>query len=281
MGEPSSLYRYARAEPNRDHILAALYARPDLTANFALQPVLFEHLPSLAEGSAAILTTRVLSGQAVVDALGRVQPLLPGLSVRQQDGTPIIYDGSPAGLPRPNWWSPSPFGPPCAGAPASPDGDDLPALRHRPAARICPPAARHRRPHRQLQRARCKYHRVDWPVPGDLDPQYAVNFWPPLPRHQLGSLSAAQIAASDQAAKSPLGWGPFVFQSWQPGQSITSFKRNPNYWRAAEGLPHFDQVTYRFLAGPNDLAAGLRDGSGDVTPSGLAMDSAGWPDDRR
>jgi peptide/nickel transport system substrate-binding protein len=107
-------------------------------------------------------------------------------------------------------------------------------------------------------------------LPGDLDPQYAANFWPPLPRHQLGRLNAAQIAASDQAAKSPLGWGPFMFQSWQPGEAIV-LQRNPNYWRAGEGLPHFDQVSYRFLAAPDDLVAGLRDGSCDVAPSGAAM----------
>jgi len=110
-------------------------------------------------------------------------------------------------------------------------------------------------------------------LPGDLDPLYATNFWPPLPRHQLGSLNAAQVAASDQAARAPLGWGPFVLAAWNPGQSIV-MQRNPAYWRAAEGLPRLDQVTYRFLAAPADLAAGLRDGSCDIAPSGPAMDQA-------
>src|SRR6185369_7861176 len=101
VGEPASLYRYARAEPNRAHILAALYDGPIDTTNFGLQPVLFDHLPSLANGEAVIRAATVISGESVVDALGRVQPLVPGLSLRQRDGTPVIYDGGPAGLPLP------------------------------------------------------------------------------------------------------------------------------------------------------------------------------------
>ena len=274
VGEPQSLYRYARPEPNRAHILAALYDGPIDTANFGFQPVLFDHLPSLAKGDAVMRAITVLSGETVVDALGRVQPLRPGLSVRQQDGTPMTYDGGPAGfaLPqlvvtfhlRPNLlWS---DGAPLTAADSvfafdiarSPDSFD---------------------PMRTTANQTQSYQAVDattvvWTgLPGDLDPLYATNFWPPLPRHQLGSLNAAQIAASDQAARAPLGWGPFTLTAWQPSQSLV-VQRNTNYWRAAQGLPHLDTVTYRFLAAPADLAAGLRDGTCDVAPSSPALDQA-------
>jgi peptide/nickel transport system substrate-binding protein len=274
VGEPASLYRYARPEPNRDHILAALYDGPIDTANFGLQPVLFDRLPSLSNGSAAIHAATVISGEAVVDALGRVQPLVPGRSVRQMDGTPVTYDGGPAGLPLPQMvvtftlrsglrWS--------DGAPLtaddslfafdiarSPDSfDPMRATADRTASYAAPDPVT-----------------IVWTgLPGDLDPLYAANFWPPLPRHQFGSLNAAQIAASDQASRAPLGWGPFVVQTWQPARQLV-VQRNPNYWRAAEGLPRLDQLTYRFVAGPDDLVAGLRDGSCEVAPSGAAMDQA-------
>ncbi len=277
VGEPQSLYRYARSTPNRAHILAALYDGPIDTANFGFQPVLFDHLPSLANGDAVLRATTVLSGETVVDALGRVQPLRPGLTVRQQDGTPLTYDGGSAGLHLPQLvvtfhlrpgllWS---DGAPLTAADSvfafdiarSPDSFD---------------------PMRTTANRTQSYQAADattvvWTgLPGDLDPLYAANIWPPLPRHQLGTLNAAQIAASDQATRAPLGWGPFTLTAWQPGQSLV-VQRNPKYWRAAEGLPHLDTVTYRFLSASSDLVSGLRDGTCDLDPSGPAMDHAWGP----
>jgi peptide/nickel transport system substrate-binding protein len=272
MGEPQSLYRYARPEAGREHILAALYDGPIDTANFGYQPVLLEKLPSLAGGDAVIQAASVISGQTVVDALGRVLPLALGLRLLQADGTIFTYSGGPVNLPqmvvtfhlRPGVrWS--------DGAPLtaddsafafqvarSPDSfDPMRAAADRTANYQAPDAAT-----------------VVWTgLPGNLDPLYYTNFWPPLPRHQFGSQTAAQIAASDSAARSPLVWGPFMVQDWQPGQRLV-VQRNPYYWRAAEGLPRLDTVNYRFVAGPADLAAGLRDGTCDVAPSGAAMDQA-------
>src|SRR5208283_2054867 len=37
----------------------------------------------------------------------------------------------------------------------------------------------------------------------------------------------------------PNGTGPFVFQSWKPGQ-YSVFKRNPDYWQS--GFPYLDQL---------------------------------------
>ena len=273
-GEPESLYRYARPEANRDHILAALYDGPIDSANFGFQPVLFDRLPSLANGDAVIRAATVISGETVVDALGRVLPLAPGLSLRQLDGTLITYGGGPAGVPLPQMvvtfhlrpgllWSDG--APLTAGdsvfafdVARSPDSFDLMRdAAERTASYEAPDPST-----------------VVWTgLPGDLDPLYAEHFWPPLPRHQLGSLDPAQIAASDLARRSPLGWGPFMIQDWQLGQRLV-VQRNPNYWRAAEGLPRLDRVTYRFVAAPADLASGLRDGTCDIVPSGAATDQA-------
>jgi peptide/nickel transport system substrate-binding protein len=273
-GEPESLYRYARPEANRDHILAALYDGPIDSANYGFQPVLFDKLPSLANGDAVIRTAKVISGQIVVDALGRVLPLAPGLRLRQLDGTIIAYDGGPDGVPLPQMvvsfhlrpgllWS---DGVPLTAGDSvfafdvarSPDSfDPMRDAAERTASYDAPDPAT-----------------IVWTsLPGDLDPLYATNFWPPLPRHQLGSLDPAQIAASDLAKRAPLGWGPFMIQDWQPGQRLV-VQRNPNYWRAVEGLPRLGQVTYRFGAALADLASGLRDGTCDIVPSGAATDQA-------
>jgi peptide/nickel transport system substrate-binding protein len=274
VGEPESLYRYARPEANRDHILAALYDGPIDSANYGFQAVLFDKLPSLANGDAVIRTATVISGETVVDALGRVLPLAPGLRLRQMDGTIITYDGGSANTPLPQMlvtfhlrpgllWS--------DGAPLT-AGDSVFAFEVARSPDSFDPL-------RDAAQRTASYEAPDpativWTsLPGDLDPLYAANFWPPLPRHQLGGMDPAQIAASDLSRRAPLGWGPFMIQDWQPGQRLV-VQRNPKYWRAAEGLPRLDQVTYRFVAGPDDLAAGLRDGTCDVAPSGAATDQA-------
>ncbi|MEK6587821.1 MAG: ABC transporter substrate-binding protein, partial [Chloroflexota bacterium] len=45
----------------------------------------------------------------------------------------------------------------------------------------------------------------------------------------------------------PVGWGPYVIEEWRPGQDIR-LRKNPDYFRAAEGLPGFDVLLFRFLA---------------------------------
>ena len=42
------------------------------------------------------------------------------------------------------------------------------------------------------------------------------------------------------------GTGPFVLESWTPGDSARVV-RNPNYWRADEGLPYLDAINFKYL----------------------------------
>ena len=57
------------------------------------------------------------------------------------------------------------------------------------------------------------------------------------------------------SGKKVVGTGPFVFQSWTPGTSI-SFTRNPHYWRS--GLPRLDAVKQRIFSSEQALVAALR-----------------------
>ena len=43
-----------------------------------------------------------------------------------------------------------------------------------------------------------------------------------------------------------VGTGPFVLESWTPNDSAR-LVRNPNYWRADEGLPYLDAINFKFL----------------------------------
>jgi peptide/nickel transport system substrate-binding protein len=42
------------------------------------------------------------------------------------------------------------------------------------------------------------------------------------------------------------GTGPFMLESWTPGDGARVV-RNPNYWRADEGLPYLDAINFKFL----------------------------------
>ncbi len=43
-----------------------------------------------------------------------------------------------------------------------------------------------------------------------------------------------------------VGTGPFMLESWTPNDSARVV-RNPNYWRADEGLPYLDAINFKFL----------------------------------
>jgi len=75
---------------------------------------------------------------------------------------------------------------------------------------------------------------------------YVQNFYHPLPRHFLGVVGADQMLESEIVRHRPMGWGPFVIQEWVVGDHIT-LTRNERYFRASEGLPYLDRVTFRFV----------------------------------
>jgi peptide/nickel transport system substrate-binding protein len=83
-------------------------------------------------------------------------------------------------------------------------------------------------------------------IPGFLDSEYASDFFSPLPRHLLGTMPPADVAESEAANAQPLGWGPYEMEEWRPGDAIV-LRRNPNYFRASEGLPGFEILVFRFV----------------------------------
>ena len=59
----------------------------------------------------------------------------------------------------------------------------------------------------------------------------------------------------------PVGTGPFMFESFRPGQFSVQ-KRNPNYWK--EGQPYLDKLVLRSLPDPNARLSALQTGQLDA-----------------
>ena len=74
-------------------------------------------------------------------------------------------------------------------------------------------------------------------------------------------LAAAAEDPSLEAA--PVGTGPFVFQSYEPGGSFVATK-NEGYWRADEGLPYLDRIEFRVVADGQARKNALLNGDIDV-----------------
>ena len=66
--------------------------------------------------------------------------------------------------------------------------------------------------------------------------------------------------------RKPLGTGPFVIDSWTPGQEIVATK-NPSYWQA--GKPYLDGITFGLTANPSTALLRLERGEVDVLGDGI------------
>jgi peptide/nickel transport system substrate-binding protein len=113
---------------------------------------------------------------------------------------------------------------------------------------------------------------VEWVgLPGYLDGQYHDKFFTPLPEHAWSALKAAELQSVEASSRTPLGWGPYVIDEWTAGDHI-SLHRNPNYFRALEGLPHFDHLVYRFVADSEEALQALLAGECDLVDQTAMLD---------
>ncbi|MEN6473359.1 MAG: peptide-binding protein [Syntrophaceae bacterium] len=80
-----------------------------------------------------------------------------------------------------------------------------------------------------------------------------------LPEHLL----KGQDITTSTLARAPVGTGPYVFKSWQPGSRIV-LQYNPEYF---EGRPRLDGLVYRII--PDDATQFLELKSGNIDVKGL------------
>jgi peptide/nickel transport system substrate-binding protein len=264
--EPRSLFYYNAVSTAERSVLAAIYDGPFETRTFTVQAVLVEKMPALADGDALLQPVQVAPGDTLVDADGQLRTLVEGVFYRPsgcaEQACAQIYTGDQpvqvdqlvlrfrllAGLQ----WS--------DGAPLT-AADSVYSYE---VARSLYPAAWPERVLRTQSYRAVDERTVEWTgVPGDQDGLYHTRFYPPLPQHAWGGLSPQELPAAELVSHQPLGWGAYSIQEWVAGDHIT-LQRNPFYFRAAEELPHFDTLVYRFVDSGEEALAALLAGECDL-----------------
>jgi peptide/nickel transport system substrate-binding protein len=69
------------------------------------------------------------------------------------------------------------------------------------------------------------------------------------------------LKAEGRGTAEPIGTGPYVFESWTAGASLTVVK-NRDYWQ--EGLPHLDEIEFTVVNDSSSVASGLQSDDIDV-----------------
>ena len=255
--EPADLYLYG--SPNAD-IRAVFYEALYSQNEYGYQPLGLEKLPDLADGDAIIGEVRVDAGDKVIAANGSIITLGYGDQLLNSDGDLVIFEGDPIPMSqmqvtfklRPMVWS--------DGTPVTAD-DSL--FSFNVAAD----------PDSKVEKERVDKTAVYEPIdsrtiqwtglPGWIDPAYFLNIWQPLPAHQLDRYSPVGLEQAVEANRIPLANGAFVLDEWQAGEQLR-FVKNPHYYRADEGLPHVDTVTFHITATADEALTALQTGACDI-----------------
>ncbi len=280
--EPADLYLYGSygADSNsirgKNNILAAIYDGPFEILSYEYRPVILEKVPNLSDGDAALERVAVNPGEPIVDADGNIAPLEPGVrffpsgckrSECVQEYT--AADGSAMLdrivvtfrlLPGLTWSDGAPL--------TAADSVYSFEMAADPASPVAKDAIE-----RTASYLRIDDQTVQWSgLPGYRDPTYFANFWTPLPQHLWGQLTAAELLEAEVSSRLPIGWGPYIIQQWTPGSSI-QLAKNPNYFRANEGLPVFDFLVFRFVdhRSPTSVA-NLLSGECDILDRTVELD---------
>jgi peptide/nickel transport system substrate-binding protein len=225
----------------------------------AAEPVILEKMPDLSDGSAYFAPVSVSEGDEVINTYGDLVALQPGTRVFPSGCTSptcaVAWDGISelqvdqltatfellGGLK----WS--------DGQPLS-ASDSLYAFQvaSDPATPIIKRAVDQTASYTVMDDTT-----VEWVgKPGLVTDAFEQYFWAPMPEHAWGEYSADELLEVEEVNRSPLGWGAYVVDEWQPGVdewqpgAFIRLRKNPHYFRADKGLPAFDFITYK-VTNPN------------------------------
>jgi peptide/nickel transport system substrate-binding protein len=247
--EPDSLYLYGSSSQSMWSVLESVYDGPIDTVNYQPQPVILASIPTLENGGVTLQAAAVTAGDLVANTTGDVVSLAKGVEVFPEGCSShdcaVAWDGTSelkvvqmtakftllSGLK----WS---------------DGQALTAddsVYSFQAAGDAATTASKAQVNKTQSYVSIDSQTVQWTgIPGYLTINPASFFWSPLPKHQLAQFTADQLNTASETTRSPLGWGPYMISEWTSGSQIKLVK-NPNYFRASEGLPYYDEVVYRFI----------------------------------
>lgn len=271
---PNSLYPLGGPNGAARSVLAAIYDGPFDLLNYEYQPVTLTKMPSLADGDAQINTVSVGRGDEVQNAAGELILLDAGARVRpagcRADNCVVTFDGNnPITMdymfvqfklkPGLRWSD---------GTPLTAE-DSVYAFEI--ASNDATPGTKY-----VIERTRT-YEAADevtvqwWGKPGFVDPTYYTNFWAPLPKHIWGQFSAKDLLTSDISARTPMGNGAYVIKTWTDTE--IRLTKNTNYFRAAEGLPYFDELVFQITPDPDMALSALIEGRCDLIDSTVHLDT--------
>ena len=269
--EPETLYVYGGSTLVASAIRHAVFTNDFTTLSYGYQSEGLEKMPSLADGDAIVNVVEVQPGDMVRDVTDTVVAWGEEVTVTNADGEDVVFDGNPVMMEqmvvdftmKQRYWS--------DGEPVTADdsvysfeivGDPDSTTSKYTVERTASYEATGDLTTRWTS------------VPGFKDATYFINFWGPLPRHHLGGFSAAELLTAEESSRLPLGDGAFKIDEWIAGDSI---RLSPNefYYRADEGLPYLDSVTYKFIPDTNQLIAQLLSGACDIgTQDGMDVGQA-------
>jgi peptide/nickel transport system substrate-binding protein len=251
--EPDTLYWYGGSMLAARHVQHALFDGPYDNRGYDYQAIIMEKMPSVDDGDAVIETVTIEAGDNYVEA-GAIMTATEEMELERLVVTWQLKEGI--------LWE---------------DGEPLTAddviFSHELACHPDTPVSKYLCDRTTSYEAPDDLTVVWTGLPGYMDATYFANFRMPMPEHVLGDMAPADILTSDYS-RSPLSFGPFKMVEWVAGDHIT-VERNPNYYRAGEGLPKLDQVIFKFVPDTNQLLAQLLAGEVDIgTQDGLDMDQS-------
>ncbi|HWQ83847.1 MAG TPA: peptide ABC transporter substrate-binding protein [Anaerolineales bacterium] len=264
--EPVSLFIYNDQSQAARNIREAIYDGPVDMLGYRPAPVILTELPTQANGGVIIESLTVSAGANIVNAQGELVNLKDGVQYYpagcRSTECALTYQGQePAQMDqmvvryhlRPGLqWS--------DGSPLTADDSQY---SFEVARELYPRVRQNLITHTAVYQAEDSETVLWRGLPGYRDPAYGSIFFQPLPRHAWGSLPAAELLANEGANRAPLGWGAYTVVEWTEGDHIT-LAPNPLYFRAAEGLPYFDNLVFRFISDQDQILAGLLAGECDL-----------------
>jgi peptide/nickel transport system substrate-binding protein len=271
--EPSSLFLYGDTTSAAQSVRQAIYDGPFDIYNYEVTPVILEKIPSLADGDAFLRPVEVTPGTLILDTDGNWVALSEGITYRptgcNQPDCAISYTGEDLVvmdelvaqfrlLPGVEWSD---------GIPLT-ARDSVYAYQVLKELYAGVPSELIRYTRQYLAQDELT---IEWAgIPG-YQSVYEMHFFTPFPQHLWGSLAPAELMTSEISTRTPLGWGPYVIDEWVSGDHI-SLSRNPNYFRAAEGLPKFDFLVFRFTDTPEAALDALLAGECDFVDRSAALE---------
>lgn len=254
--EPTDLFIYGESSLVKQVVFAAIYDGPIEWVNFRYQPVLLEKLPSLMDGDAILESVPVQAGDWIVDAQGSLTQLQPGVRLRpagcRSDACAVVYEGGTLQMDRLRvlfrlrpgiFWE---------------DGEPLLAYDSVFSYQVASNPETLYGNHGLISSSPASLLftasyialndlTVQWTgLPGFLDPNYALNFFSPLPEHILAKYPLEDLLWSNEVLYRPAAWGAYRVVDWQAAEQIV-LQPNPYYFRRQQGLPAFEEVVIRFI----------------------------------